>query len=99
MSTKAALSLTEGHFCPRKILSAVVCLVGLEFAGIAPLPAAEITNALEIQSVNVSGKSLPFRGKESVNLGSFPENLVFIFGQGTNTVQSPLRGALHAGGI
>lgn len=55
------------------------------------LRAAEVTNALEIQSVNVAGKSLPFRGKDSVNLGPFPENVVFGFGQGTNAGQPPLR--------
>jgi len=34
---------------------------------------------------------LPFRGKESVSLGSFPENIVFGFGPGANGGKPPLR--------
>ena len=55
------------------------------------LRAAEATNSLEIQYVNVAGRSLPFQGKESVSLGPFPENIVFGFGQDTNAGQPPLR--------
>jgi signal transduction histidine kinase len=60
-------------------------------AAILPLRASEVTNALEIQSVSVNGKSLPFRGKESVSLGSSPENIVFGFGAATNGAKAPLR--------
>jgi len=57
----------------------------------ASLPAAELTNALEVQSVRVDGKPLPFRGKESVSVGSSPDNIVFGFGSGTNAGKPPLR--------
>ncbi len=53
------------------------------------LLAAEPTNALEIQSVNVNGKSLPLRHKEAVSLGTFPENIVFGFGPATNAGNTP----------
>lgn len=53
--------------------------------------AAETTNALEISSVSVAGKSLPFRGREMVNLGTSPRNIVFGFGFGARTDKSPLR--------
>ena len=56
-----------------------------------PLWAAETNNILQIQSVSVNGKPLPFRDKESVNLGPSPENVVFSFGQGTNAGKMPLR--------
>ncbi len=39
----------------------------------------------------MNGKPLSFRGKESVSLGSFPENIVFGFGAGTNAGKLPLR--------
>jgi signal transduction histidine kinase len=56
-----------------------------------PLRAAEVTNTLEIQSIFVNGKPLPLRGKESVNLGSHPENVAFSFSAGTNGGKLPLR--------
>src|ERR1700678_3694255 len=56
-----------------------------------PLRAAEVTNTLEIQSIFVNGKPLPLRGKESVNLGSHPENVAFSFSAGTNGCRLPLR--------
>jgi signal transduction histidine kinase len=55
------------------------------------LRAVEATNTLEIQYVNVAGKSLPFRDKDSVSPGPFPENIVFGFGPVTNASQPPLR--------
>ncbi len=54
------------------------------------LRADEITDALEIQSISVNGKEVPFRGKESVGLGSSPENVVFGFGPGPQG-KPPLR--------
>jgi len=56
-----------------------------------PLPAVEATNALEIRYISVNGKSLPFQGEQSVSLGSFPKNIVFGFGPGTNGGKPPLR--------
>ncbi|HEX4265139.1 MAG TPA: sensor histidine kinase [Verrucomicrobiae bacterium] len=51
--------------------------------------ADEVTNTLEIQSVRVAGKQLPFHDKESISLGSTPESIVFHFGAPTNN--RPLR--------
>ncbi len=62
------------------------------------LRAVETTNMLRIQSVSVNGKSLLFRGKESVNLGPFPENIIFVFGPGTNAGKLPLRLSYILGG-
>lgn len=71
-------------------------LVWLPFAitiAIAPfnLLAAETTNSLEIQAIHVNGNSLPFRGKDSISLGSSPENIIFNFGAATNGGKPPLR--------
>jgi signal transduction histidine kinase len=66
-------------------------LVLLLPVAVSSLRAAEITNALEIQSVTVNGKSLPFRGKDNISLGSSPENIAFGFGSGTNGGKPPLR--------
>jgi len=59
-------------------------------AAALPLRAA-VTNPLEMQAVSVNGKLLPFRGKESVNLGSFPETIIFSFNAVTNAGRPPLR--------
>jgi signal transduction histidine kinase len=66
-------------------------LVLLLLGAVSSLRAAEVTNSLEIQSVMVNGKSMPFRGKENINLGSSPENIAFGFGPGTNGGKPPLR--------
>lgn len=55
------------------------------------LPGAETTNSLEIHYINVNGKPLSIRGRDSVNLGSHPENVVFGFGAATNGGKTPLR--------
>lgn len=52
---------------------------------------ADETNLIEIRSVVVNGKSQPFQHKESVNLGTHPENIVFGFGAATNGSHPPLR--------
>ena len=56
-----------------------------------PWRATAATNTLEIQSVSVNGKLVPFRGRESVRLGPFPGNIVFNFGLATNAHQPSLR--------
>jgi signal transduction histidine kinase len=71
--------------------SGLAWLVALLVFIALPLRAAEATNTLEIQSIIVNGKELPFRGKESVNLGSNPENVAFSFSAGTNGGKAPLR--------
>ena len=68
----------------------VVLALFLSFS-VVPLRAAEGTNGLEIQSVRVNGKSLPFHGKENVSLGSSPENIAFDFGPVANSTNPPLR--------
>jgi signal transduction histidine kinase len=56
-----------------------------------PWRATAATNTLEIQSVSVNGKLVPFRGRESVRLGPFPGNIVFNFGLATNAHPPSLR--------
>ena len=66
-------------------------ILGLWLAIVTVSVRAEDTNALEIQGVGANDKNLPFQGKPEVNFGSYPENIIFRFGPGTNAVQSPLR--------
>ena len=56
-----------------------------------PLLAADGTNLLQIQSVSVNDKSLALHHKGFVNLGAYPENIVFGFGPVTNGNKPPLR--------
>lgn len=58
---------------------------------VLPLKAMEDTNHLEIQSVVANGQDVPLQGKEAVKLSSFPENITFHFGAGTNGTKPPLR--------
>lgn len=92
---KASFRSAGGNFSTGAVFSkrnpAWLALVLLLFVRVPALLAAEVTNALEIQSVRVSGKALPFRGKENVSLGSSPENIIFDFGPIANTSNSPLR--------
>jgi signal transduction histidine kinase len=55
------------------------------------LRAADTNSALEIQYVHENGKPLPLLKKDNLNLGSFPQNIVFGFGPGTNGDKAPLR--------
>src|SRR5258708_6533288 len=87
---KANFSSTGGNFLTGEILRKTGWLALVSVAAL-PLWATVDANALEVQYVNVNGKTLPFRSKESVNLGSFPENIVFGFGSGTNADKPPLR--------
>jgi len=90
-----SLRSTGEYFPPggfvRKPRPAWLALAVLLRVAVLPLRAEEPPNTLEIQSINVNGKALPFRGKESVSLGPFPENIVFGFGPGTNGGKPPLR--------
>ena len=61
------------------------------FFFVLSLRAAEVTNSLQIQSVVVNGKPLPFRGKASVNVGSHPASVVFDIGPGSGGGKPPLR--------
>jgi signal transduction histidine kinase len=87
---KPNFSPASGFFCFGKFLPKLfLVLVLLPPFTALPSP-VELTNTLEIQSVSVNGKSLPFRGKENIRLGSFPENVVFGFGS-ANGGKPPLR--------
>jgi len=86
---KSSFDSTGGNL-QRIFSKAWLALAWLLFAAALPLRAAD-TNTLEIQSVSVNGKSLPFRGRENINFGSSPENIIFGFGPQTNAVKPPLR--------
>jgi len=87
---KASFRSTNRYFCFGKALPKSI-LVWLVLILVLPLRAAADTNALEIQSISVNGKSLPVRGSKDVSLGSFPDNIVFGIGLATNASQPPLR--------
>jgi signal transduction histidine kinase len=92
---KSSLRSTGESFLPVEFLwkpspAGLVMALWLTVA-VLPLRAAEATNTLDIQFLNANGKSLPIRGKESVSLGPFPENIVFGFGVVTNAGKPPLR--------
>ncbi|MEI9866082.1 MAG: sensor histidine kinase [Limisphaerales bacterium] len=91
---KSSFRPSSGRFYFTKVLpESILATIALSLLSLVALPlrAAETANSLEIQSVSVNGKSLSFRGKESVSLGSFPENIIFGFGTGTNAGKLPLR--------
>lgn len=56
-----------------------------------PLKAADNPGALDIHAVSVNGKDLPFAGRDTVNLGASPVNIMFHFGPATNSIHPPLR--------
>lgn len=66
-------------------LCAGCVLAGGDFSAVAA------TNTLEIQSVTVNGHSIPLGGDGSVDLGPFPENILFGFRPGTNSTRPPIR--------
>jgi len=80
-----------GGNCPAKKIFRRLAFTLLCFSLALPLRADEATNALEIQSVSANGKSLSFRGKDSVGVGSSPDNVVIGFGPGANAGKPPLR--------
>jgi len=54
--------------------------------------AGKATNEIQIQSVIIDGKQKPLpRRDKSMSLGSFPQNVSFDFGTGTNSTQAPFR--------
>lgn len=61
------------------------------FAAAAVTCAASETNSLELQSVLVNDKAVPFANHDPVNLGAFPINIVFRYGPGNNVTNPPLR--------
>src|SRR5580693_473158 len=95
MAMKSSLRQAGRNILPDKVLSprSPVWLALTLWLGLVVLPARaeDVTNSLEIQAIRVNDKSLPFRGRESVNLGAFPENVVFGFWANTNVRKQPLR--------
>ncbi len=65
-------------------------LVALVFA-LSQSRAADITNALDVQAIEVNGKSVSFQNKGNVNLGPFAGNVSFRFGAGADNSHPPLR--------
>jgi signal transduction histidine kinase len=66
--------------------------VGISFAFIAAGPVANCeTNQIQMQSVLVNGQHVSISSKETVNLGSFPENIDFYFWINTNINPIPVR--------
>ncbi len=54
-------------------------------------PADLTTNLLQIQSVEVSGRTMPLRRNGELRLGSFPQNIIFHFEALTNAGRLPIR--------
>jgi signal transduction histidine kinase len=50
-----------------------------------------VTNLLCIQTVDVSGQSMPLRGNGEVKLGSFPKDIIFHYQANTNYGRLPIR--------
>ncbi|MDB6031979.1 MAG: Integral rane sensor signal transduction histidine kinase, partial [Verrucomicrobiales bacterium] len=66
-------------------LAILTCFVGgNNYAG-------QGSNSLEIRSVVVQGKSMPWRLESDLRLEPFPKNIVFNFGRETNSGETPLR--------
>jgi signal transduction histidine kinase len=90
---KPRLRSTQAHsrLAGVSFAAGLVWLALAMFALVLPSRATEATNSLEIRFLNVNGKMVPFLGKESVNVGSHPANVIFGFGAGTNGGRAPLR--------
>jgi hypothetical protein len=72
-----------------KLVSVIVLQLWF-FAAIAASPSVA-TNALEIQSVTINGKTITLAGKIKINTGSGPQNISFTFGEVTNSARAPIR--------
>jgi signal transduction histidine kinase len=94
-SMKSSVRSASGKLLPDKLLrQPIVVWLALALAlaaAVLPLPAADLTNSLAMLSVNVNGKALSVRGKETVSLGAFPENISFGFGSSVIGAEPPLR--------
>lgn len=73
------------------LLAALLVFSGTEILRAQKIPADEITNYLQIQSVTVAGKTLLIRRNNEINLGASPEGITFHFGPETNAVRQPIR--------
>ena len=82
---------TRARSCARMACWCSLLLIGWLPAIICSSSKAADTNAVEIQSIVVGGKDLVFKDRDSVNLGSLPENIIIHYGSGADAVQPPLR--------
>jgi signal transduction histidine kinase len=77
------------------IFAASILTIGIVFCSLAQQsPSKKVSNALEIRSVTVDGKPVPFRREREVKLGAFPSDTVFDFGVNTNTQPVRIRSRL-----
>jgi len=56
-----------------------------------PLPGVSATHLLHMETINASGKGIPFVAGKGVSLEPFPEDIYFYFRIDTNFSQSPIR--------
>src|SRR5947209_4728888 len=54
-------------------------------------PPTRSTEAVEIRSVTVNGKSISAAGKTKIDSGPAPQNISFAFGPATNSTRAPIR--------
>lgn len=76
------------------ITVAILILLGLctgQARAQAPVTVRKATNVVEIRSVAVDGKSIPWRPGSPLLLKPFPKNIFFGFGHATNSSRAPVR--------
>ena len=67
-------------------------MIGISFcSGAEQSPSNKTANVVEIHSVTVDGRPVALRHGMEVNLGAFPNNIVFDFGMNTNIRETPIR--------
>jgi len=76
----------------RNCLFASLLTIGIAFSSRAqPALSNNTDRVVEIRSATVEGKSMTLRHGTEVNLGVFPNTIVFEFGMNTNLKEKPLR--------
>src|SRR5258708_33321287 len=76
----------------RNILTVIILMSGSAFCSLAQEHSTNrAANLLEIHSVTVDGKAMLLRHGTEVNLGTFPNNILFDFGMNTNIRHPPLK--------
>jgi len=80
--------MTKSRHC----LFASLLTIGIAFSSRAqPALSNNTDRVVEIRSATVEGKSMTLRHGTEVNLGVFPNTIVFEFGMNTNLKEKPLR--------
>jgi signal transduction histidine kinase len=69
----------------------IFCLLAGTLVLCRGIIAAGLSSPLVIRSIEVDGKQLKFKPNESVNLGAFPEHILFKFGVASNSLWAPSR--------